>query len=100
MDPTACLRDPCAYIPAEKAEQPQYYQNDDDSPQHEISPLIFIDQIECLFFQRTCSGVYEYGIGPPFWDATYQLVKGGAIKPRLLERFLPFEGFFAAIPSY
>jgi len=39
MDPTACLRDPCTYVPAEKAEQPQDYKNYDDCPQHEITPF-------------------------------------------------------------
>ena len=39
MDPTACAWEIWTYIPAEKAEQPQNYQNDDDSPQHEISPF-------------------------------------------------------------
>jgi hypothetical protein len=38
MDPAARAREPGIYVPAKKAEKPQYYQNDDDSPQHEISP--------------------------------------------------------------
>ena len=38
MNPTACFRKPWADIATQKAEQPQYYQNDDDRPQHEISP--------------------------------------------------------------
>jgi hypothetical protein len=39
MDPTARLREARAYVPTEKAEQPQHYQNYDNSPQHEISPF-------------------------------------------------------------
>jgi hypothetical protein len=39
MDPTACFREAWAYVSTQKAEQPQYYQNYDDSPQHEISPF-------------------------------------------------------------
>jgi hypothetical protein len=39
MDPTAGFREAWADSPAEKAEQPQYYQDYDDSPQHEISPF-------------------------------------------------------------
>ena len=39
MDPTACLRETRTYVPPEKAKQPQYYQNYDDGPQHEISPF-------------------------------------------------------------
>jgi hypothetical protein len=40
MNPTTCLREAGTYITTEKAEQPQDYQNDDDSPQHEISPFL------------------------------------------------------------
>jgi hypothetical protein len=40
MDPTACARDPWTYVPTEKAEQPQYYKDYGDSPQHEIYPFI------------------------------------------------------------
>ena len=32
MDPTAGLWDARAYVPTEKAESPQNYQNDDDYP--------------------------------------------------------------------
>jgi hypothetical protein len=39
MNPTACFREAWTNVPAEKAEQPQDYQNHDDSPQHEISPF-------------------------------------------------------------
>jgi hypothetical protein len=39
MNPTAGLREPGTDVPAEKAEQPQDYQDYDDSPQHEISPF-------------------------------------------------------------
>lgn len=39
MDPTACFRKSRTNVPTEKAEQPQYYQDYDDSPQHEISPF-------------------------------------------------------------
>jgi hypothetical protein len=39
MDPTARLREAWTYVPTEKAEQPQYYQNYDNGPQHEISPF-------------------------------------------------------------
>jgi hypothetical protein len=39
MNPAACLREAWTYVPTEKAEQPQYYQNYDDGPQHEISPF-------------------------------------------------------------
>jgi len=39
MDPTACLREAGADVPAEKAKKPQDDQNYDDSPQHEISPF-------------------------------------------------------------
>jgi hypothetical protein len=39
MDPTAGARKAWAYVPAQKAKQPQYDQNDNDSPQHEISPF-------------------------------------------------------------
>jgi hypothetical protein len=38
MNPTACFREPWADVRSQKAEKPQYYQNDDDRPQHEISP--------------------------------------------------------------
>jgi hypothetical protein len=40
VDPTSGSRESWADIPAEKAEKPQYYQDDDDSPQHEIFPLM------------------------------------------------------------
>ena len=39
MDPTACFREAWTYVPTEKAEQPQDYQDYDDGPQHEISPF-------------------------------------------------------------
>jgi hypothetical protein len=39
MDPTSESREAWADVPTEKAEQPQYDQNYDDSPQHEISPF-------------------------------------------------------------
>jgi|WetSurMetagenome_2_1015567.scaffolds.fasta_scaffold1409351_1 hypothetical protein len=39
MDPAASAREPWTDVPAKEAEQPQYYQNDDNSPQHEKSPL-------------------------------------------------------------
>jgi hypothetical protein len=39
MDPTACTRQSWAYIPTQETEQPKYYKNYDDSPQHEISPF-------------------------------------------------------------
>jgi hypothetical protein len=42
VNPAACLRDPLANVPAEKAEQPQNEQNDDDCPQHEISPSLMV----------------------------------------------------------
>jgi hypothetical protein len=38
MDPTASLRDPWTDVRPKITEQPQDQQNDDDSPQHEISP--------------------------------------------------------------
>jgi hypothetical protein len=39
VNPTTCLREPWAYIPSEKAEQPKYNKNYYDCPQHEISPF-------------------------------------------------------------
>jgi hypothetical protein len=39
VDPIACAREAWTYISTEKAEQPQYYENHDDSPQHKISPF-------------------------------------------------------------
>jgi hypothetical protein len=39
VNPTAGFREARTDVPAEKAEQPQDEQNDDDCPQHEISPL-------------------------------------------------------------
>jgi hypothetical protein len=39
MNPTAGAREPWTNVPSEKSEQPQYDQNYDDSPQHEISPF-------------------------------------------------------------
>lgn len=39
MDPAACLRETWTDAPTEITEQPQNYQNYDDSPQHEISPF-------------------------------------------------------------
>ena len=39
MDPIACLWEPWAQVTTEKAEQPQYKQNYDDSPQHKIFPF-------------------------------------------------------------
>jgi hypothetical protein len=38
VNPTAELRESWTDISTEKAEQPQDYQNHDDSPQHRISP--------------------------------------------------------------
>jgi hypothetical protein len=38
MNPIAGAREPRAHAPAEKSKQPQDNQNDDDGPQHEISP--------------------------------------------------------------
>jgi hypothetical protein len=39
MDPTAGARQAWTDVPTEKSEQPQDEQNNDDSPQHEISPF-------------------------------------------------------------
>ena len=39
MDPTAGTWEPWAYVPTQETEQPQYYKNYNDSPQHEISPF-------------------------------------------------------------
>jgi hypothetical protein len=39
VNPTAEAREPWTYVPTQKAEQPQDEQNNDDSPQHEISPF-------------------------------------------------------------
>jgi len=39
VDPAAGLWEAWTYVPAEKAEQPQYYQNYDDGPNHDISPF-------------------------------------------------------------
>ena len=40
MDEVAGFRDTRTHVAAEKAEQPQDDQNDNDGPQHEISPSI------------------------------------------------------------
>jgi hypothetical protein len=42
MDPTPGFWEVWTDIPPEKAEQPQYYQNDNNCPQHKISPF-FLD---------------------------------------------------------
>jgi hypothetical protein len=39
VNPTAGLREAWTYVPTEKAQQPQDYQNHDNGPQHEISPF-------------------------------------------------------------
>jgi hypothetical protein len=39
MDPTACSGETGNDVPAQKTEQPQDYKNDDNSPQHKISPF-------------------------------------------------------------
>ncbi|MCJ7585355.1 MAG: hypothetical protein MUO30_11395 [Anaerolineales bacterium] len=39
VNPTAGLREAWAYVPTEKAKQPQDYENYDDRPQYEISPF-------------------------------------------------------------
>jgi hypothetical protein len=39
VNPIAGAREVWNYVSTEKAEQPQDYQNYDDSPQHEISPF-------------------------------------------------------------
>ena len=39
VDPTASAREAWTYVPTEETEQPQYYENHDNSPQHEISPF-------------------------------------------------------------
>jgi hypothetical protein len=39
MDPTAGTRESRANVSAQEAKQPQYYQNNNDGPQHEISPF-------------------------------------------------------------
>jgi len=42
MYPITGLRDALTDVPAEKAEHPQDDKNDDDSPQHEISPFEYL----------------------------------------------------------
>jgi hypothetical protein len=39
VNPIASAWETRTYIPAEIAEQPKYYQNHDDNPQHKISPF-------------------------------------------------------------
>jgi hypothetical protein len=39
VNPIARARESWTYVPTEKAEQPQDYQNYDNGPQHEISPF-------------------------------------------------------------
>jgi hypothetical protein len=47
MDPIAGAGEPGAYIPTEKTEQPQDNQDNDDGPQHEISPSM--DQMKAAW---------------------------------------------------
>jgi hypothetical protein len=39
MEPTACSQEIWVKISTHKTEQPQDNENDDDSPQHEITPF-------------------------------------------------------------
>jgi hypothetical protein len=39
MDPIAGAREPWTDVPAEESKQPKDYENNDDCPQHEISPI-------------------------------------------------------------
>ena len=56
MDPIPGARETWTYVPTEKAEQPQYDQNDDDDPKqgHEISPFRFFK----LFGWGHAKGLY------------------------------------------
>jgi hypothetical protein len=47
MNPIAGAGKPCTYIPTEETEQPQDNQNNDDGPQHEISPSL--DQMKAAW---------------------------------------------------
>jgi hypothetical protein len=40
VNPTAGTREPWAYVPTKEAKQPQYKENYDDSPQHDVSPFV------------------------------------------------------------
>jgi len=39
VNPVSGAWETWTYVPTEKAEQPEYYENHDNGPQHEISPF-------------------------------------------------------------